>query len=167
MLPARRVQETLVEQLAAQGLTNKAEICEVGCLGPCSGGPVVVIGDVFYEHLRSQDCAEIVREHLGKGVVVDRLTHRRPDGRHVPRLNEIDFFRRQTKVVLDKCGRIDPQKIDDYIGDDGYRALAKVLTDRSSDNVLSELRKSGLRGRGGAGFPTCASGTSRGRPRTT
>ncbi len=151
---ARRVQETLVEQLAAQGLTNKAEICEVGCLGPCSGGPVVVIGDVFYEHLRSQDCAEIVREHLGKGVVVDRLTHRRPDGRHVPRLNEIDFFRRQTKVVLDKCGRIDPQKIDDYIGDDGYRALAKVLTDRSSDNVLSELRKSGLRGRGGAGFPT-------------
>ncbi len=154
MLPARRVQETLVEQLAAQGLTNKAEICEVGCLGPCSGGPVVVIGDVFYEHLRSQDCAEIVREHLGKGVVVDRLTHRRPDGRHVPRLNEIDFFRRQTKVVLDKCGRIDPQKIDDYIGDDGYRALAKVLTDRSSDNVLSELRKSGLRGRGGAGFPT-------------
>ena len=77
---ARRVQETLVEQLAAQGLTNKAEICEVGCLGPCSGGPVVVIGDVFYEHLRSQDCAEIVREHLGKGVVVDRLTHRRPDG---------------------------------------------------------------------------------------
>ncbi len=86
--------------MAAQGLSGKARICEVGCLGPCSGGPVVVVGDVFYEHLRSQDCAEIVREHLGKGVVVDRLTHRRPDGRHVSRLNEIDFFRRQTKVVL-------------------------------------------------------------------
>ena len=134
--------------------TSKARICEVGCLGPCSGGPVVVVGDVFYEHLRWQDCAEIVREHLGKGVVVDRLTHRRPDGRHVSRLNEIDFFRRQTKIVLGRCGRIDPQQIDDYIGEDGYQALAKVLSDRSPESVLNELRVSGLRGRGGAGFPT-------------
>jgi NADH-quinone oxidoreductase subunit F len=151
---ARRVRDALVEQMAAQGLSRKALIREVGCLGPCSGGPVVVVGDVFYEHLRSQDCAEIVRDHLGKGVVVDRLTHRRPDGRHVSRLNEIDFFRRQTKIVLGKCGQIDPQQIDDYIGEDGYQALAKVLSDRSPESVLNELRVSGLRGRGGAGFPT-------------
>ncbi|MHB8974129.1 MAG: FAD-dependent oxidoreductase, partial [Pirellulaceae bacterium] len=104
--------------------------------------------------LRTQDCAEIVRQHLGKGVVVDRLTHRRPDGRHVSRLSEIDFFRRQTKIVLDKCGRINPQKIDDYIGDNGYQALAQVLTARSPEHVLNELHISGLRGRGGAGFPT-------------
>ena len=124
---ARRVQEVLLEQISEQGLTSKARVCEVGCLGPCSGGPVVVVGDVFYEHLRWQDCAEIIREHLGKGVVVDRLTHRRPDGRHVSRLNEMDFFRRQTKIVLERCGRIDPQQIEDYIGEDGYQALAKVL----------------------------------------
>ena len=151
---ARRVQESLVEQLAEQGLSKKAEICEVGCLGPCSGGPVLVVGDVFYEHLRPQDCGELVRQHLGKGVIVDRLTHRRPDGRHISRMSEVDFFRRQTKLVLGKCGRIDPQRIDDYIGDDGYQALARVLAERNADTVLGELRKSGLRGRGGAGFPT-------------
>jgi len=151
---ARRVQEALTEQIAEQGLTDRAQICEVGCLGPCSGGPVVVVGDVFYEHVQWQDCAEIVRSHLGKGVVVDRLTHRRPDGRHVSRLADLDFFRRQTKVVLERCGRIDPQQIDDYIGEDGYQALAQVLRDRDPDAVLNELRESGLRGRGGAGFPT-------------
>jgi NADH-quinone oxidoreductase subunit F len=151
---ARRVQESLIEQLADQGLAHKADVCEVGCLGPCSGGPVVVVGDVFYEHLRPQDCGEIVRQHLGKGLVVDRLTHRRPDGRHISRMSDVDFFRRQTKLVLDKCGRINPQRIEDYIGEDGYQALAKVLSDRNAENVLGELRKSGLRGRGGAGFPT-------------
>ena len=77
---ARRVHESLIEQLTEQGLAHKADVCEVGCLGPCSGGPVVVVGDVFYEHLRPQDCGELVRQHLGKGVIVDRLTHRRPDG---------------------------------------------------------------------------------------
>lgn len=151
---ARRVQESLIEQLADQGLAHKADVCEVGCLGPCSGGPVVVVGDVFYEHLRPQDCGEIVRQHLGKGLVVDRLTHRRPDGRHISRMSDVDFFRRQTKLVLDKCGRINPQRIEDYIGEDGYQALAKVLSERNAENVLGELRKSGLRGRGGAGFPT-------------
>ncbi len=151
---ARRVQEALVEQLDAQGLRGKTEICEVGCLGPCSGGPVVLLGDVFYEHVRPQDCADIVRSHIGRGEVVDRLTHRRPDGRHVSRIQEIDFFRRQTKVVLGNCGRIDPQRIDDYIGQQGYQALAKVLRERRGETVLEELRVSGLRGRGGAGFPT-------------
>ncbi len=151
---ARRVQEALVTEISNQGLDGKAQVCEVGCLGPCSGGPVMVVGDVFYEHVKWQDCAEIVREHLGKGVLVDRLAHRRPDGRHVPRLNEIDFFRRQTKVVLERCGRIDPRRIDDYIAEDGYQALAKVLSERNAESVLNELRVSGLRGRGGAGFPT-------------
>ncbi len=151
---ARRVQDSLAEQLEIQGLGNKAEICEVGCLGPCSGGPVMVVGDVFYEQLRPQDCSTIVREHLGKGEVVDRLTHRRPDGRHVPQVSDIGFFRRQTKVVLNKCGQIDPQQIEQYIGQRGYQALAEVLERRDPESVLDELRKSGLRGRGGAGFPT-------------
>ncbi len=151
---ARRVQEEMNEQLANQGLGAKAEICEVGCLGPCSGGPVMVVGNVFYEKVRPQDCSTIVREHVGKGVIVDRLTHRRPDGRHVPNVSEIDFFRRQTKIVLGKCGQIDPRQIEQYIGQGGYQALAQVLENRSPEAVLEELRKSGLRGRGGAGFPT-------------
>ncbi len=101
-----------------------------------------------------QDCASIVRDHLGKGNPVERLTHRRPDGRHVSQVSDIDFFRRQTKIVLSNCGRIDPQKIEDYIAENGYQALADVLGRRDPEAVLAELRASGLRGRGGAGFPT-------------
>ncbi len=151
---ARRVEQALARELEDQGLQSKADICEVGCLGPCSGGPAVVVGDIFYEKVRPHDCAAIVQDHLGKGKVVDRLTHRRPDGRHVPDLSEIDFFRRQTKMVLGKCGQIDPQRIEHYIALSGYQSLAKVLEEDNPDSVLAELRESGLRGRGGAGFPT-------------
>ena len=151
---ARQVKTALAEQMRVQGVAAKADVCEVGCLGPCSGGPVVVVGDIFYEHVRPQDCADIVGQHLGKGRVVERLTHKRPDGRDVARLSEIDFFRRQTKLVLERCGRIDPQKIEDYIAEDGYQALAKVLAGGDAEAVLNEVRQSGLRGRGGAGFPT-------------
>ena len=151
---ARRVKAALQRELADMGLDGKTAVTEVGCLGPCSGGPIVVVDDVFYEQIRPEDCAEIVREHLGKGAVVDRLTHRRPDGRHVARMADVEFFRRQTKVVLGKCGRIDPQRIEDYIGDGGYQALAKILAEREPDSVLETLKAARLRGRGGAGFPT-------------
>lgn len=151
---ATRVQTALAEQLEEQGLSDRARICEVGCLGPCSGGPVVLVGDVVYENLRPQDCAAIVREHLGNGVVVEHLTHRRADGRHVSRWQDIDFFRRQAKIVLGRCGRIDPQNIEHYIGEDGYQALARAVAAPGPEPVLEELKASGLRGRGGAGFPT-------------
>jgi NADH-quinone oxidoreductase subunit F len=151
---ALRVQQALTEQLVEQELSDRAQIREVGCLGPCSGGPVVMVDDVVYENLRPQDCAAIVREHLGCGAIVERLTHRRADGRHVARWPEIDFFRKQTKIVLGRCGRIDPQNIEHYIGEDGYQALAQVLGGEQPQRVLDELRTSGLRGRGGAGFPT-------------
>jgi len=151
---AHRVKAALQAEMERQGTASKAILCDVGCLGPCSGGPVVVVGDVYYEKVRAEDCLELVSEHIGKGRIVERLTHKRPDGRHVARLAEMDFFRRQTKVVLDRCGRIDPQKIEDYIAEDGYQALAKAIQQRNADAVIQELRESGLRGRGGAGFAT-------------
>ena len=91
-----------------------------------------MIDDVFYENVRPEDAAEIVREHLVKGRVVDRLTHKRPDGRVVPQAADMDFFKRQTKIVLRNCGVIDPQRIEDYIARDGYQALAKVAHARTT-----------------------------------
>jgi NADH-quinone oxidoreductase subunit F len=151
---ALEVQQALQTELEAAGFGDKAVIEEVGCLGPCSGGPVVVVGDVFYENLKPEHCGELVRSHLVKGQIVERLAHRRPDGRIVAHLDDMEFFRRQTKIVLARCGRIDPKKIEDYIADDGYQALAKTLQAGDADAVLSEMETSGLRGRGGAGFPT-------------
>ncbi len=150
-LEVRRAMQT---ELEAAGFGDKAVIEEVGCLGPCSGGPVVVVGDVFYENLKPEHCGEIVRSQLVKGQIVERLAHRRPDGRIVARLDDMEFFRRQTKIVLSRCGRINPQKIADYIAEDGYQALAKVLQADDPAAVLREMEISGLRGRGGAGFPT-------------
>jgi NADH-quinone oxidoreductase subunit F len=151
---AQSVKASLVAEMQQQGYTDKAHVSEVGCLGPCYGGPVMVIGDIFYEKLRPEDCRILVQQHLGKGQPVERLTHRRPDGRYIPRLDDMEFFRRQTKIVLARCGHIDPQSIEDYIGADGYEALARVLSANDPDAVLEDLKQSGLRGRGGAGFPT-------------
>ena len=148
------VRQSLEEELAAAGLEGRVALKDVGCLGPCSGGPVAVVGDVFYEHLQPEHCAEIVRAHLGKGQIVERLAHRRPDGRIVSRMEDMEFFRRQTKIVLGRCGRIDPQRIDDTLIEGGYQALAGVLDAHDPEAVLREMEVSGLRGRGGAGFPT-------------
>ena len=118
-------------------------IVGTGCLGPCSGGPALMIDDVFYENLRPQDAKEIVVEHLGRGRVVERLTHKRPDGRAVANAADMDFFKRQKKIVLRNCGLIDPQRIEDYIARDGYQALAKVLDAeqrRGGDRDDADLR---------------------------
>ncbi len=151
---AKEVQSALASEIVSQGYGDRARLCEVGCLGPCHGGPVVLVGDTYYEHVRPEECRELVSEHLGKDRVVERLTHKRPDGRTVSRWEQIEFFRLQTKMVLARCGRIDPQRIDEYIGVDGYQALGQVLAAGEPEAVLHELRESGLRGRGGAGFPT-------------
>ncbi len=151
---AAAVKRSLEKELAAAGLEGRVALKDVGCLGPCSGGPVAVVGDVFYEHLQPEHCAEIVRSHLAKGQIVERLAHRRPDGRIVSRMEDMEFFRRQTKIVLGRCGRVDPQNIDDTLVEDGYRALAGVLRANDPEAVLREMKVSGLRGRGGAGFPT-------------
>jgi NADH-quinone oxidoreductase subunit F len=149
-----QVKESIEKELHLRGIEKKVTIVETGCLGPCAAGPVLMVDDVFYEKVKPQDAAELVAEHLIRNRPVHRLTHKRADGRAVPNSREIDFFRRQKKIVLRNCGLIDPQRIEDYISRDGYQALAKVLTQKDPEAVIQTLKVSGLRGRGGAGFPT-------------
>ena len=151
---ALKVQAALERELADRQLEKRVSLVGTGCLGPCSGGPALMIDDVFYENLRPQDAKELVTEHLGRGRIVERLTHKRADGRAVANAVDMDFFRRQKKIVLRNCGQIDPQRIEDYIARDGYQALAKTLTGNNPETVIETMRVSGLRGRGGAGFPT-------------
>src|SRR3989339_1666389 len=152
------VKAAFEEALKSQGLETKISIIGTGCLGPCAHGPVVVIGkdNVFYKNAKPQDAKEIIEKHVVDGEVVKRLLWKKEkDAKKIlPSMNDIEFFKRQTKVVLRNCGRINPDSIDDYIANDGYQALAKVLTVLKPDDVIEEMKKSGLRGRGGAGFPT-------------
>jgi NADH-quinone oxidoreductase subunit F len=149
-----RLKAALAKEIAEQGLSDRVSLIETGCMGPCSGGPVLTVNDVFYEHVQAEDAHELVMEHLRNGRIVERLTHKRADGRNVQKAADLDFFRRQTKIVLRNCGQIDPCRIEDYIARDGYQALAKVLTEQNPNAVLETLKVSGLRGRGGAGFKT-------------
>ncbi|MBN2578845.1 MAG: FAD-dependent oxidoreductase [Pirellulales bacterium] len=151
---AMALKEALEKQIAAAGLEDRVDLIGTGCLGPCSAGPVLKINDVFYENVKPNDAAEIVGEHLQKGRIVNRLTHKRSDGRDIVRAEDIEFFRRQNKIVLRNCGNIDPRRVEDYIASDGYRALADVLLAGAPEKVIESLKISGLRGRGGAGFPT-------------
>jgi (2Fe-2S) ferredoxin len=116
---AAAVKSALEKELEQRGITEKATIVGTGCLGPCSGGPTMIIDDIFYEKVKPLDAADLVGEHLVKGRVVDRLTYKRPDGRAVPRVADVDFFRRQNKIVLRNCGVINPCRIEDYIARDG------------------------------------------------
>ena len=132
-------------------------VIESGCLGPCALGPVIRIEPegFIYENLAPSDAAEIVHEHLVGGKPVERLCHRNVhDGAIAQTVAENDFFRAQRKIVLRNCGLIDPLNIEEYIARDGYAALEKVLGSMSPEQVIAEMKAAGLRGRGGAGFPT-------------
>jgi len=140
-----------------RGLENEVQVFETGCLGPCAVGPVAVVhpDGILYQNLKPSDAERIAEEHLLKGrVVKDLAWESRPDAMEALGLKEIPFFRKQVKIVLRNCGLIDPLKIEEYIARDGYMALAKVLTEMSPTQVIDEVKKSGLRGRGGAGFST-------------
>lgn len=149
---ALAVKKALVEEITNHGLTEEVQIVETGCMGPCELGPILLVypDGVYYVRVKPKDAAEIVTEHFLKGRPVRRLLWTAP----APEPRTIPFFARQKKIVLANCGQIDPEKIEEYIGVGGYEALAKVLTEMTPEEVISEISRSGLRGRGGAGFPT-------------
>jgi NADH-quinone oxidoreductase subunit F len=154
---AREIAAALRREIAGQGIEKPCAVREVGCMGPCVRGPVLLIGSdqTFYQGVQAADAAEIVRSHLAGGKVVERLVERDPESGAARRTcGEIPFFGRQTKIVLRNCGRIDPERIEEYIAADGYAALAKVLDGMAPEQVVEQMKLSGLRGRGGAGFPT-------------
>ena len=145
-------------QLAAHGLADEVQIVKTGCFGLCAKGPIVVIypEGAFYSHVSVGDVEEIVTEHLLKGRIVQRLLFTEDDekSQQISNFTDTDFYRSQVRIALRNCGRINPENIDEYIGHDGYEALAKVLTEMTPQQVIDEISASGLRGRGGAGFPT-------------
>lgn len=130
-------------------------VIQTGCFGLCSKGPIVIIRpeETFYSHVKVEDCEEIV-DAVANGTKVERLLCKDVDGSVVNRLDDLTFYKKQKRIALKNCGIIDPENIDEYIAFDGYKALEKILTEMTPNSVIEEISNSGLRGRGGAGFPT-------------
>ncbi len=135
---------------------KNVRVIQTGCFGLCAKGPIVIIRpeETFYAHVEPQDCEEIINSHIIEGKKVERLMCKNIDGNIVNKLNELDFYKKQERIALKNCGIIDPENIDEYIAFDGYKALEEVLREMNSEQVIELITKSGLRGRGGAGFPT-------------
>ncbi|HEY78419.1 MAG TPA: NADH-quinone oxidoreductase subunit NuoF [Dehalococcoidia bacterium] len=145
----------LEEEIARLGLDVKVKA--TGCHGFCQVGPTVMVEPegIFYCHVEPEDAAEIVASHLDGGVPVERLFYRDPvTDQAIPHYADIDFYRKQERIVLRNCGRINPENIEEYLTAGGYRSLRKVLLEMTPEQVIAEIKSSGLRGRGGAGFPT-------------
>ena len=155
---SEKLVEAFLEQLKLHQLDKEISVVKTGCFGLCAEGPVVIVypEGTFYARVKQEDVTEIVREHLLKGRIVRHLVyHEHEEGaqNHLS-LNDIEFYKHQTRVALRNCGVIDPENIDEYIAFDGYKALGKALGEMSPQQVIDLLKESGLRGRGGGGFPT-------------
>ena len=147
------------KQLQEKGLDKEVKVVRTGCFGLCEAGPVCIVypEGSFYAHVTPENVTKIVDEHLIKGRIVKELLYKgsmEEDKQTVKSLDKVDFYKKQKRVALRNCGVIDPENIDEYIAFDGYAALGKCLTEMSPDQVIDEILKSGLRGRGGGGFPT-------------
>ncbi len=152
-----KIVEKLNEEIAARGLEKEVNVITTGCFGLCALGPIVVIypEGSFYSMVKIDDIPEIVEEHLLKGRIVTRLLYQETvEEDTIKSLNKTAFYAKQQRIALRNCGVIDPEKIDEYIAMDGYAALGKVLTEMKPEEVIETILASGLRGRGGAGFPT-------------
>lgn len=138
------------------GLVNDVQVVRTGCLGFCEKGPIVKVlpQDTFYVEVKPEDAEAIIKEHIVKGRVVERLLYDKSQSKLNVGVEGIDFYQKQFRIVLRNCGVIDPDKIEEYIARDGYKALEKVLFEMKPQEVIDEVLKSGIRGRGGAGFPT-------------
>ena len=149
------IMESFKKTLKEKKIEN-VRVIQTGCFGLCAKGPIVIIRpeETFYAHVKPEDCEEIIQSHICEGKRVERLLCKDIDGNIVDKLDDLTFYKKQKRIALKNCGVIDPEVIDEYIAFDGYKALEKVLTKMTPDTVIEEIINSGLRGRGGAGFPT-------------
>ncbi len=149
--------EALESELKAKGLENEIKVIKTGCFGLCALGPIMIVypEGCFYSEVKVEDVPEIVEEHLLKGRMVKRLIYDETiTTDEIKPLNETNFYKKQHRIALRNCGVIDPESIEEYIAMDGYQALAKALTEMTPEEVIQVVKDSGLRGRGGGGFPT-------------
>ncbi len=154
---SHEIVEVFKAELKAHNLENDAQVVTTGCFGFCEKGPIVKIipDNTFYTQVTPSDCTEIVLEHILKGRKVNRLLYEDPKTQsHVEDSKHMDFYKKQLRIALRNCGFIDPENIHEYIARDGYAALGKVLSEMTASSAIDEIKKSGLRGRGGGGFPT-------------
>jgi NADH:ubiquinone oxidoreductase subunit F (NADH-binding)/(2Fe-2S) ferredoxin/Pyruvate/2-oxoacid:ferredoxin oxidoreductase delta subunit len=154
---AFRVKDALEAEIVKRGLADEIQVVQTGCNGFCERGPIVVYqpDGIFYQRVAEKDVPLLVEEHCLKGRPVPKLMYVPPKGRApIPKLGDIGFFKHQRLLVLRNRGLVDPEQIDDYIAADGYAALVKALTEMTPTEIIEQIQASGLRGRGGAGFPT-------------
>ena len=151
-----QIYHALIDEAAAQGVAEQVQVIKTGCFGFCEQGPIVKIlpEDSFYVQVKPEDAKELIAEHVIKGREVTRLLYNKVPHKAYEEVEDIQFYQKQQRIVLRNCGSIDPENIDEYIAAGGYKALEKVLFDLTPDDVINELKTAGLRGRGGAGFPT-------------
>ena len=150
-----QILENFNKIIKEKGIEN-VRVIKTGCFGLCAKGPIVIIRpeDTFYAMVTPEDCEEIIQSHIIEGKVVERLLCKDIDGTKVTKLDDLTFYKKQKRIALKNCGVINSEDIDEYIAFDGYRALGRVLNEMSPEEVIEIIEKSGLRGRGGAGFPT-------------
>lgn len=151
------IEKALVSEIEKNGLKEEVQVVKTGCFGLCALGPIMIVypEGTFYSMVKVEDIPEIVEEHLLKGRIVTRLVYQETvTDNGIKSLQDTAFYKKQNRVALRNCGVINPENIDEYIGEGGYQALAKVLTEMTPDDVIQTILDSGLRGRGGGGFPT-------------
>lgn len=153
---ADQIYRALIEEAKNQGVAESVQVIKTGCFGFCEQGPIVKIlpEDSFYVQVKPEDAKELISEHVVKGRQVTRLLYNKEERKPYEEVEDIQFYKKQLRIVLRNCGSIDPENINEYIAADGYKALEKVLFQMTPEDVINELKVAGLRGRGGAGFPT-------------